>query len=160
MSLPILLIGIGNEYRCDDSIGLHVIRMLQERKLPETIILESTGDGTELIEMFSSVRMAILIDAVSAGGNPGTIYQFEAHKQPISAQLSFQSTHAFGVGEAIELARVLEQLPPILLVYAIESENFSIGIGLTPKVEQAGQKVVEQVCEEVQNALRQIQTNS
>jgi hydrogenase maturation protease len=110
--------------------------------------------------MFSSVRMAILIDAVSSGGNPGTIYQFEAQKQPISAQLSFQSTHAFGVGEAIELARVLGQLPPILLVYAIEGENFSIGIGLTPKVEQAWQKVVEQVCEEVQNTLKQIRTNS
>jgi Ni,Fe-hydrogenase maturation factor len=47
-----------------------------------------------------------------------------------------------------------------LLVYAIEGENFSIGIGLTPKVEQAGQKVVEQVCEEVQNALKQMRTNS
>ena len=160
MSLPILLIGIGNEYRCDDSIGLQVIRALKKRKLPETIILESSGDGTELIEMFSSVRMAILIDAVSSGGNPGTIYQIDAHKQPISAQLSFQSTHAFGVGEAIELARVLEQLPPILLVYAIEGENFSIGIELTPKVEQAGQRVVEQVCEDVQFALKQKQANS
>ena len=160
MSLPILLIGIGNEYRCDDSIGLQVIRALKKRKLPETIILESTGDGTELIEMFSSVRMAILIDAVSSGGNPGTIYQFEAHKRPISAQLSFQSTHAFGVGEAIELARVLEQLPPILLVYAIEGENFSTGIGLTSKVEKAVHEVVKLVCGEVQNARILTQTDS
>jgi hydrogenase maturation protease len=160
MSSPILLIGIGNEYRCDDHIGLHVIRILKERKLPETIILESSGDGAELIEMFSSARMAILIDAVASGGNPGTIYQFDAHKQPIPAQLSFQSTHAFGVGEAIELARVFEQLPPILLVYAIEGENFSLGIELTPKVEQAGQRVVEQVCEKVQYALKQLHANS
>jgi len=80
MSSPILLIGIGNEYRCDDSIGLHVIRALKELKLPETIIVESSGDGAELIEMFSSARMAIIIDAVSSGGMPGTIYQFDAHK--------------------------------------------------------------------------------
>jgi hydrogenase maturation protease len=154
MSSPILLIGIGNEYRCDDSIGLHVIRALRERKLPNTIIVESNGDGAELIEMFGSVRMAILIDAVSSGGIPGTIYQLDAYKQPVPVQLSFQSTHAFGVGEAIELARVLEQLPPTLIVYAIEGENFSAGIGLTSKVEQAAQKVVEQVCGEIQSALK------
>ena len=160
MSSLILLIGIGNEYRSDDSIGLHVIRALKERKLPDTVSVESSGDGAELIEMFSSVRMAILIDAVSSGGNPGTIYKFDAHKQPIPAQLSFQSTHVFSVDEAIELARVLEQLPPILIVYAIEGENFSTGIGLTSKVERAVQKVVEQVCSEVQNALMSTQTNS
>jgi hydrogenase maturation protease len=155
MSSSILLIGIGNEYRSDDSIGLHVIRALKKRKLPGTIILESSGDGAELIDMFSTVRMAILIDAVSSGGTPGTIYQFDAHKQPLPAQLSFQSTHAFGVVEAIELARVLEQLPPILIVYAIEGENFSAGIGLTPKVKRATQKVVEYVYSEFQNALKQ-----
>ena len=154
MSSPILLIGIGNEYRCDDSTGLHVIRALRERKLSNVILVESNGDGAELIEMFASVRMAILIDAVSSGGIPGTLYQFDAHKQPIPTQLSFQSTHAFGVGEAIELARVLEKLPPTLIVYAIEGENFSTGIGLTSKVEQAAEKVVEQVCGEVQNALK------
>ena len=160
MSSPILLIGIGNEYRCDDSIGLHVIRALKERELPDTLIIESTGDGAELIEMFSWVRMTILIDAVSSGGNPGAIYRFDAHTQPIPTQLSFQSTHVFGVGEAIELARVLEQLPPILIVYAIEGENFSTGIGLSSKVEQAVQKVVEKVSCDVQNALKQKQTNS
>ena len=160
MSSPILLIGIGNENRHDDSIGLHVIRVLEERKLPDTVLVESSGDGAELIEMFSSVRMAILIDAVSSGGNPGVIYHFDAHTQPIPAQLSFQSTHVFGVGEAIELARVLEQLPPILIIYAIEGENFSTGIGLSSKVEQAVQKVVEMVSCEVLNALKQTQTNS
>lgn len=155
MSLLILLIGIGNEYRCDDSIGLHVIRALKARNLPDTLSVESTGDGAELIEMFSSVGMAILIDAVSSGGHPGTIYKFDAHKQPLPAQLSFQSTHVFSVGEAIELARVLEQLPPILIVYAIEGENFSNGIELTSKVERAAQKVVKLVCDEVQNVLMQ-----
>ena len=160
MSSPILLIGIGNEYRSDDSIGLHVIRALKEKKLPETMMVERSGDGAELIELFSTARMAILIDAVSSGRKPGTIYQFEAHKQPVPAQLSFQSTHAFGVGEAIELARVLEQLPPILLVYAIEGANFSTGRELTPKVEEAAYKVTEQVRNIVQDTLKGLNTNS
>ena len=160
MSSPILLIGIGNEYRSDDSIGLHVIRALKKQNLSETIIVESSGDGAELIEFFSSARMAIVIDAVSSGRKPGTIYEFEAHKQPVPAQLSFQSTHAFGVGEAIELARVLEQLPPILLVYAIEGANFSPGFELTPEVEEAAYKVVEQVGDKIHDALKRLDVNS
>ena len=106
ISSPILLIGIGNEYRGDDSIGLNVIRALKARELPDTLLIESSGGGAELIEMLSSVRIAILIDAVSSGGKPGAIYRFDALTQPIPAQLSFQSTHVFGVAEAIELARV------------------------------------------------------
>jgi len=160
MSLPILLIGIGNEYRCDDSVGLHVIRILKTHNLPDVVCVESTGDGAELIEKFSSAGIVILVDAVSSGGHPGTIYTFEAHKQPLPSLLSFQSTHIFSVGEAIELARVLEQLPPILIVYAIEGENFSTGIGLTSKVEKAVHEVVKLVCGEVQNARILTQTDS
>jgi hydrogenase maturation protease len=149
-----LLIGIGNEYRRDDSVGLHVIRALKERELPDTVIVENSGDGAELIEMFGSFNIVILIDAVSSDGNPGTIYHFDAYQQHKLAKLSFQSTHAFGVIEAIELARVLGQLPSTLIVYAIVGENFSAGLGLTTKVEQAAQRVVEQVCNEVQNILK------
>ena len=155
MSSPILLIGIGNEYRRDDSIGLHVIRALEERNLPDTVLVESSGDGVELIEMFISVRMAILIDAVSSGAKPGTIYRLDALTQPIPTQLSFQSTHAFGVAEAIELARIVDQLPLSLIVYAIEGENFSTGVGLSSTVEEAVRKVVEQVISEIQDALKQ-----
>ena len=153
ISSPILLIGIGNEYRGDDSIGLNVIRALKARKLPDTLLIESSG-GAELIEMLSSVRIAILIDAVSSGGKPGAIYRFDALTQPIPAQLSFQSTHVFGVAEAIELARILDLLPPSLTVYAIEGENFSPGVGLSSRAREAVQKVVEQVSCEVQDIVR------
>ncbi len=156
ISSPILLIGIGNEYRGDDCIGLNVIRTLKARKLPNTLLIESSGGGAELIQMLSSVRTAILIDAVSSGGKPGAIYRFDALTQPIPAQLSFQSTHIFGIAEAIELARVLDLLPPSLIVYAIEGENFSIGVGLSSRASEAVQKVVEQVSCEVQDVLKQL----
>ncbi len=156
MPPPILLIGIGNEYRSDDSVGLTAIRMLKTKVLPEgTLLIESSGDGAELIEMWRTAGTAILIDAVSSGAKPGTIYRFDALKQRIPVQLSFPSTHAFSIAEAIELARVLDQIPPSLIVYAIEGQNFSTGIGLSPEVENAMLKVVEQVIQEAQASLQQ-----
>ncbi|HEX9131041.1 MAG TPA: hydrogenase maturation protease [Ktedonobacteraceae bacterium] len=155
---PILLIGIGNEYRSDDSVGLAAIRALKAHELPgDTLLKECSGDGAELMEMWNTARMAMLIDAVSSGAKPGTIYRFNALAHAIPAQLSFQSTHAFSVAEAIELARVLGQLPPSLIVYAIEGKNFSSGVGLSPEVEKAMRKVVEQVRNEVLDTLKQAQ---
>lgn len=155
MPPPIVLIGIGNDFRRDDSVGLTAIRSLKTRVLSEDILLiESGGDGAELIEMWRTARTVILIDAVSSGAKPGTIYRFDALKQRIPVQLSFPSTHAFSIAWAIELARVLDQTPSTLIVYAIEGQNFSTGIGLSSEVENAMLKVVEQVMQEVQASLQ------
>ncbi len=148
--MSILLIGIGNEYRSDDGAGLAAIRALKARELPDTRVIESPSDGAELMELWKTAARVILIDAVSSGAESGTIYRFDAHAQPMPACLSFLSTHAFGLAGAIELARVLDQLPSCLVVYAIEGQNFSTGTGLSREVEQAVQKVVEKVACEVQ----------
>jgi hydrogenase maturation protease len=146
---PILVIGIGNEYRGDDGVGLIVARALRAKNLPETLIIESRGDGAALMEAWEAASTVILIDAASSGAKLGTIYRFDATSQLLPMGFSFHSTHAFGVAEAIGLARALQQLPSCLIVYAIEGKNFSAGIGLSPEVAQAAQKVVEQVILEV-----------
>jgi hydrogenase maturation protease len=47
------------------------------------------------------------------------------------------STHAFGVAEAVELARELGRLPGRLEVYAIEGADFSAGAELSAEVASA-----------------------
>jgi hydrogenase maturation protease len=153
MSRPILLIGIGNEYRGDDGVGLVAARELQAKKLPHILVFECSGDGAELMEMWKSAATVILVDAVSSGAKPGTMYRLDALTQPIAASYSFPSTHAFGVAEAIGLARALYQLPPYLVIYAIEGKNFAAGKGLSLEVEQAVREVVAQVASEVQHIL-------
>ncbi len=153
MSRPILLIGIGNEYRGDDGVGLVAARELQAKKLPHILVTECSGDGAELMEMWKSAATVILVDAVSSGAKPGTIYRLDALTQPIAASFSFPSTHAFGVAQALGLARALDQLPPCLMIYAIEGKNFAAGKGLSTEVEQAVREVVAQVASEVQHIL-------
>ncbi len=150
---PILLIGIGNEYRSDDGVGLVVAWEIRAKNLQDMLIIESSGDGAALIEAWEAASTVILIDAASSGAKPGTIYCFDASTQSIPMDFSFHSTHAFGVAEAIGLARTLQQLPPSLIVYAIEGKNFSAGIGLSPEVAEAAQKVVEQVILEVRRLI-------
>jgi len=150
MPAPILVIGIGNEYRSDDGVGLVVARGLRAKNLPGVLVTESSGDGVALMEVWEAASAVILIDAVSSGTASGTIYRFDAPTQPLPMGVSFHSTHAFGVAEAIGLAGALQQLPPCLIMYAVEGESFSAGVGLSPEVAEAAQRVVEQVTHDVQ----------
>jgi hydrogenase maturation protease len=145
MSSPILVIGIGNEYRSDDGVGLVVARGLREKSLPGMLIIESSGDGAALMEAWKAAPSVILIDAAASGKAAGTIHHFDAVTQPMPTGFSFHSTHAFGVAEAIGLAQALQQLPSRLMVYAIEGKNFTAGVSLSPRVAKAVQKVIAQI---------------
>lgn len=155
MSIPFVLIGVGNEYRSDDGVGLIALRELRNKGFPQTRYIESAGDGANLVEAWTNAEMAILIDAISSGSTPGTIYRFDALTQRLPQTFSSQSTHAFDVAEAIELAYVLHQLPSSLIVYAIEGKHFAAGLGLSSEVEQAMHAVVERVTDEIRGSLPQ-----
>ncbi len=147
----VLIIGVGNEFRGDDAAGLVVARHLQER-LPEVVVRESPGEGATLMETWKDGAQVFLIDAVSSGSPAGTIHRLEAHTGPLPTTFFRYSTHAFGVAEAIEMARVLGQLPPRLIVYGIEGANYEAGVELSPEVSQAVAQVVARVVGEVVGA--------
>jgi hydrogenase maturation protease len=148
MSLPHpfpLIIGIGNEYRGDDAVGLIVARRLRERLSDSVKVLEQTGDGAALMEAWRGVERVIVIDAVASGAAPGAIHRFDANTRPIPKNAFRCSTHAFGVAEAIELSRALTRLPRSLMVYGIEGKNFAAGVGISPEVEKATCDAINQV---------------
>jgi hydrogenase maturation protease len=143
----ILVIGVGNETRGDDAVGLIVSRKLKKELSKD--VVEETGDGTRLVERWREFNITILIDAVRSGAEPGRIHRFEAHKSPLPASLFQYSTHAFGVPQAIELARAMNQLPQMLIVYGIEGKCFDQGASLSHTVERAAQELVESLALEI-----------
>lgn len=149
MHLPryesVLIIGIGNEYRCDDAVGLIVARNLRKHGFQGLRILEASGEGAELAELWKAARTVILIDAVQSGARPGSIHYFAAHRQPIPAEFCRHSTHGFGVAEAIELERTINQLPRNLTFYGIEVENCRTGVGLSPEVKLAADVMTKRI---------------
>ena len=148
-----LIIGIGNEYRGDDAVGLIVARRLKDRLMDSVTVLEQGGDGVALMEAWRSAETVIVIDAVASGAAPGAIHRFDANTRPIPKNAFRCSTHAFGVAEAIELSRALDEFPRSLVVYGIEGKNFAAGVGLSPEVEKAACEAVRQVFAEAQAGL-------
>ncbi|MGA9363444.1 MAG: hydrogenase maturation protease [Bacteroidota bacterium] len=144
----ILVLGLGNEYRCDDAVGLEVARRLRNLSLESTIVSEESGEGANLMEAWKSASTVIVVDAVSSGSEPGMIHRFVAESQRIPSKFFHYSSHSFGLAEAIELARSLHQLPQHLVVYGIEGSKFEAGIGLSFEVERAAEKVVDRIRQE------------
>jgi hydrogenase maturation protease len=147
-----LIIGIGNEYRGDDAAGLVAARRLKDQLHDDVTILEQSGDGAALMEMWKESQRVIVIDAVFSGATPGTIYRLDANTETIPAKFFNYSSHAFGVAEAIAMATALNQLPPELVVYGIEGKNFAAGVELSAEVDRTIDEVVERIKKEIRPA--------
>ena len=150
----ILVIGVGNEYRSDDAAGLVVAQRLRQLSLGNVTVIEASGEGTDLMESWKGADTVIIVDAASSGAKPGTIHRIDARAQRIPTGLLRYSTHAFSVGEAVELARAMNRLPPRMVVFGIEGERFDEGTVLSRAVQGSVDIVVDLVLRQLRTAAR------
>jgi hydrogenase maturation protease len=141
----IRVIGIGNEWRGDDAVGLLAARRLRGQGGSRAQVIEAETAGVELLDMMKGADTVLLIDAMCSGQAPGTILRLDASDGPIATHLFPRSTHAIGVGEALELARTLGILPNKVIVYGIEAGDTDIGHPLSPQVDHALNEVLQLV---------------
>ncbi|MGZ8700810.1 MAG: hydrogenase maturation protease [Gaiellaceae bacterium] len=144
------VVGIGNAWRSDDSVGLVVARRLRG-VLPDSIeVLEREGEPTALIETWVGAEALWLVDAVSSGARPGTVHRMDASLDDLPERYGGGSTHHFSLGEAVAMARTLGRLPEHVVVFGIEGERFDLGEELSERVAAAVPEVVTAVRADVQ----------
>ena len=147
--MDVLIICVGNRFRGDDAAGPAVGDVLKANPLPHTTIIEENGEGAALLERWKGAEAVVVVDAVSSGGKPGSIYRFDVHETPIPSKFFHYSTHAFSVAEAVELARALNHLPPKMLLYGIEGKNFQAGVTLSPEVSASIPQIAQSIVADV-----------
>lgn len=149
-----VVIGVGNAYRGDDGAGLAVVERLRGR-VPEGVdVVACEEEPTRLMDAWEGAESVVVVDAVASGREPGSLHRFDAGTEPVLARAFRSSTHAFGVGEAIELARALGTLPAHVLVYGIEGAAFAAREGLSAPVEAAVGLLADAVLEELCTSAR------
>src|SRR5215469_15743769 len=120
----ILVIGIGNPHRGDDAAGLAVAKRIRAATLPgEVTVRELVGDQLALIDEWTGATDVFVVDAVSSGGAPGTVYRFY-DVEAITETFRHRGTHMFSLADVIELARALDRLPRRLAGFGIEGAAF------------------------------------
>jgi hydrogenase maturation protease len=158
MSGGTLVIGVGNPDRGDDAVGLHVARRLAGLGLPGVAVEEAGGDTLALLERWAGAARVVLVDAAAPLARlgaaaplarPGRIHRLEPLAGPLPRDLALGSTHAFGLAEAVELARALGRLPRRMTIYAIEAASFAPGAALSPAVAAAVDELAGRIAADI-----------
>ena len=142
-----MIIGLGNPVLSDDSVGLRVSAELGYRLAGRSgfTTVELYSGGMWLMEAMAGHTRAVIIDAMVSGGAAGSVYRLGLGD--LRPTRTADSTHDTSLRLALELGREAGlQLPVDIRIWAVEAadvETFSER--LTPAVERAIPRVVEQV---------------
>ena len=150
----IAVVGVGNEFRRDDGVGWAVVARLRERATrrswpPDVVLATCDGDPARLIGLWEGADLAVVVDAAHAHpGTPGRVHRLALRDARLSGPTT-TSSHGLGLGEAVELARVLGLLPRELVVYAVEGADGDFGTGLSLAVAASVDPIADAVEDDI-----------
>jgi len=144
MTRPVIVIGIGNPDRGDDAVGVHIARQVAAERLD--ILALEFDDPSEALDSWTAEDTVVLTDAISSGGEPGSLHVVDVRKQGLpQGNWSAGGTHALGLPAVVELARSLDLLPRQLVVVGVEAAQFDHGAPMSAAVEAAVPAAAEAV---------------
>jgi hydrogenase maturation protease len=149
MAMPgkTLIVGMGNLLYRDEGIGVHVIQVMEEMELPGYIELLDIGTSTmDLISYLKEVKKLIVIDAMKAGGDPGTIYKCKP-EDLLPKDGAPISLHEIGLLETLTMARKMG-LDIDTVVIGVEPKVFDWGMELSDEVKSKIPTIIEAVLKE------------
>jgi hydrogenase maturation protease len=142
----VVVVGVGNEFRMDDGVGIYVSRMIRENVNSEIKVIDGIADGYSLVETWDDSSRVFVIDCAASGAEPGKVFRFDALIEKIPGDLfDGFSTHSISIVDAIELAGTLGRLPKSLTVIGIEGKDYSSGYGLSPEIKSAADKLADEI---------------
>jgi hydrogenase maturation protease len=134
-----LIVGLGNCLLMDDGIGVHAIWRLMDQPPARTLVLEVGTDVFSCVPWLERTPRVLAIDAMDAGGAPGTIYHCAA--RDVRLETAPTSLHELG------LLAMLEFVPrpkwPEISILGIQPAAIHYGLDLSPVLEQVLPKVVQ-----------------
>ena len=146
---PILVLGIGNILLRDEGVGVRVIEQMREIPLPDNVELVDGGTaGADLLDVLAERRKVIVIDAVQADCEPGTVLRFTADELTQPDRIGM-SLHELGLGEALTMTKQLGCAPKEVVVFGIKPQDISCGLELSEEITASVPKVVELVLAEI-----------
>ena len=151
MASKILILGIGSPFG-DDRVGWVALEMLQR-----SAVLAAAGGGgvaftaldrpgALLLAHWHDANCVIVVDAVRSGAPPGTRHRLEPGEWAATESVS---SHGFGLASALELARVLGDLPSHLVLYGIEIDPTCSGFSLSEPVRRSLPDLIHEIEREV-----------
>ncbi len=146
-----LVLGLGNPFLSDDSVGLHVARALEGRfNQQEITMMETSMAGLNLLDLLAGYDRVIIIDAIQTReGKVGQVYRLKP--EAFAATRHASASHDINLTTALELGNQLGlALPQQITIFAVEVKDVTIfGEGCTRRVEETIPVVADMVVQEL-----------
>jgi len=172
-----IVLGLGNLLLGDEGVGVHAIRYLQAQKVelpPEVELVDGGTAGLDLLPILEGAEQVIIVDAVRAGGAPGSIYrlgpealrargqskdkdqdQGDNHNCNPNPELEPSpavplSLHQLSLEEVLRAGEFLgmDILPKITII-GVEPKRIAPTIELSSELERALPRLIEAILEEI-----------
>lgn len=131
----ILVVGVGNPYRCDDGIGPEIIKILKVTPDECFVLIDCGNDSLILLDQIMEYEWAIIIDAVQMLESPGTVKLFTLTEAKLKITSDGLSTHGFGLAEMLELVERLGIKTKIKII-GVQPKHIGFGENLSAEVQQ------------------------
>lgn len=146
-----LVLGLGNPFLSDDSVGLNVARALEGRfNQQEITVMETSLAGLSLLDLLTGYDRVIIIDAIQTReGKVGQVYRLEP--EALDATRHVSTPHDVNFATALELGNRLGlALPQQITIFAVEVEDIAtFGERCTRRVEETIPVVTDMVVQEL-----------
>jgi hydrogenase maturation protease len=153
----ILVLGVGNLLLCDEGVGIHVIHALEKKTMPTKVLLIDGGTGGfELIRFFRGMKKAIIVDAIKADAQPGTVVRLTLKDVTMYRNRPL-SVHQNGLLELLQKVKEMSKAPETILYGIVIEETNKYGLDLSCKVKRSIPKVVSHIVTEIESTMSEDQ---
>ena len=133
-----IVMGIGNTLNLDEGLGVHAVKLLEERladKAPDVEFIDGGALGLNLLPWVEESSHLLVLDAVNSRFSlSGQIMELEKDEIPLYRDIKM-SDHQITFQEVLGLAKFRDYFPEYLHLVGIHPVSIEIGLGMTPEVE-------------------------
>jgi hydrogenase maturation protease len=148
--VKISILGIGNLLMKDEGIGIHALRELGNRDLPDCVELVDGGvSGLDALNLIGKTGLLIVLDAVRGGEEPGAVFRFTPDDVTDIEGLTSLSLHDLTFLDALKLAKALGFAAEKVVIFGMEPAEIDVGMELSPAVQNRVADIVNLALKEI-----------
>lgn len=137
----ILIAGLGNVLLQDDGVGVHAVRALAQDPYPGVQVAEIGTLVLDALHLFEWADYILAIDAMQAGGAPGTIYRFTT--KDVAAGGVQMSLHELSLVSALRFIPIPPD--PHITILGVEPAVINYGLDLSSDVARSLPELLQTV---------------
>ena len=137
--MKIVIIGVGNELKGDDKVGLEVVEKLKNKIKNENFLFIKTLTPENWIWKIIKLKpkLIVILDSCDFGGKPG---EFRIIKEN-EIQEFLISTHNLPL--TLFLRGIKQEISPKIIFIGIQPKEFGFGKEMSKEVKESVKKVVD-----------------